>query len=98
MAEGFSAPININQSTATLAGVSSANFAGVQQLWQIDTSAAGGTFQAVTVDAGVIAGFRGNGEAVNTTVTGAANVATVSVALDGVQSGSAVAIAETTPG
>lgn len=76
----------------------SANFAGVQQMWQID-NVAGENFQGVTVGAGVTAGFRSTGMTAsavqaNATVTAAAGVTSVAVALDGVASGSTITLAE----
>jgi len=91
--------VNINQSAATATGITPTSFAGVQQLWQIDTTAAGGTFQDVTaVNTGVTIGFRGNGQVVNNFVTAADKVTSLSIALDGIANGSAVGTVETTPG
>ncbi len=89
--------ININQSQASATNITSANFAGVQQLWQIDTSAAGGTFQNTSVSTGVTAGFRGDGQALNVNVNQLSGNA-VSVALDGVASGATVQFVEGTAG
>ncbi len=89
--------ININQSQASATNITSANFAGVQQLWQIDTSAAGGTFQNTSVSTGVTAGFRGDGQALNVNVNQLSGNS-VSVALDGVASGATVQFVEGTAG
>lgn len=98
----------------SIGDINSANFNGVQQIWQIDNVASAGavppapptsgagSFANVTVGAGVTAGFRSTNvtdTAVavnNVNVTAAAGVNTVSVALDGVATGSAINIAETT--
>ncbi len=89
--------VNINQSQASATNITSASFAGVQQLWQIDTSAAGGTFQNTSVGTGVTAGYRGDGQALNVSVNQLSGNA-VSVALDGVASGASIQIAEGTAG
>ncbi len=89
--------ININQSQASATNITSANFAGVQQLWQIDTSAAGGTFQNTSVSTGVTAGYRGDGQALNVNVNQLSGNA-VSVALDGVASGATLQFVEGTAG
>jgi hypothetical protein len=83
-----------------LGALSSASFGGVQQLWQIDNTAANSDFQNVTVGAGVTAGFRSTGASASAVaaaavVTAAAGVTDVAVALDGVLSGSAIGVAET---
>jgi hypothetical protein len=70
--------------------LNSSSFGDVEQLWQI------GVAGNVTVGAGVTAGFRDVDATF--TVTVADGVDAVSVALDGVDTGSAVAFAETTPG
>jgi len=94
--------VNLNVSGVTVGGqvlttLNSNNFAGVQQLWQIDSVVGGGTAANVTVGSGITAGFRGAGDALNLTVVQAAGAAS-SIALDGVTSGSAVNFAETTAG
>jgi len=88
---------------ATTASVlaNSATYTGIQQLWQTDNSAAAGTFGNVVVGDGVTAGFRSTNDfntavatAVGTTVTTAAtSQKAVTVALDGVGSGSAITAA-----
>lgn len=89
--------VNINQSAASATGIVASAFVGVQQLWQIDTIAAGGTFQDVNgLGAGVTAGFRGNAQVVNNFAVVATGVDTLNVALDGVLSGSAVGAGEAT--
>jgi hypothetical protein len=97
--------ININYAnTAALVTapvLNSANFAGVQQLWQNDSEATAVDFQGVTVGAGVTAGFRSTGVSAtavqaNATVTAAAGVTAVAVALEGVASASTITLAETT--
>jgi hypothetical protein len=82
--------------------LNSANFAGVQQMWQID-NITGANFQGVTVGTGVTAGFRSTGMTAsavqaNATVTAAAGVTSVAVALDGVASGSTITLAESGDG
>jgi hypothetical protein len=89
--------VNLNLTTAHVTGLNSAQFAGVQQLWQINTSGAG-TFQNVTIGEDVTAGFRGNNAAVGSAVTVANGVDTANVALDGVLGGSTVVFLETTAG
>jgi len=89
-----------NDAAITGMALNSANFAGVQQLWQIDTTT-GDDFQDVTVAANVTAGFRSTGAAATAvaaaaTVTAAAGVNAVAVALDGIGSGSNITLAETT--
>ncbi len=89
--------ININQSQAAATNITSASFAGVQQLWQIDTSAAGGTFQNTSLGTGVTAGYRGDGQALNVSVNQLSGDATT-VALDGVASGAVLQFVEGTAG
>lgn len=98
--------VNINYvgplAIANLGALDSSSFGGVEQLWQIDNSATAlSTFQNVTVGAGVTAGFRSTGVAATdvaalATVTAAAGVTSLSVALDGVATGSVITLAETT--
>jgi hypothetical protein len=88
--------------TTPALNLNSANFAGVQQMWQID-NITGSNFQGVTVGAGVTAGFRSTGMTAsavqaNATVTAAAGVTSVAVALDGVASGSTITLAESGAG
>ncbi len=91
--------VNINQSAASATGITPTAFAGVKELWQIDTTAAGGTFQDVNgVGNDMIIGFRGAGQAVNDFVTATGNVPKISIALDGVANGSAVGPRETVAG
>jgi len=76
-------------------------FSGVQQLWQIDNTVAAADFQDVIVGTGVTAGFRSTGNnatnvVADVMVTAAAGTTAVSVALDGVHSGSAIEFAEQT--
>ena len=89
--------ININQSQAAATGITSATLPGVQQLWQIDTSAAGGTFQDVSVGTGVTAGFRGNGQALGVTVSQLSGSSSTA-AIDGIAAGSAITFSETAAG
>lgn len=93
--------VNVTYAGAVAAdlGLDSANFGGVQQLWQV-ASATGSTFQDVTVGTGVTAGFRSTGNAASAaaataTVTAAAGVTAVAVALDGVDDGSTITLADT---
>ncbi len=75
--------VNINQSQASATGITPTAFAGVKELWQIDTSAAGGTFQNVTgVGNDVTIGFRGAGQAIGNSVTTTGNVPTMHLAFD----------------
>lgn len=87
--------VNINHTNNVLtppAALTSATFAGVQELWQVDNSAAGaGTFGGVTVAADVTAGFKSTGAAASAVALGARTVngttaaqTSVKVALDGV--------------
>lgn len=94
--------INYSDAAATLGGggLNSSSFGGVEQLWQID-NVGGASFENVTVGEGVTAGFRstGNGAtavATGATVTAAAGVTSTAVALDGVDDGSSITLAETT--
>ena len=78
--------------------LNSANYSGIQQLWQIDNAAGGGTFANVIVGEGVIAGFRSTGVAgtavaATVTVSGATAAQSLNVALDGVASNSAITFA-----
>ena len=86
--------VNINQTTAPLTTVNSANFAGVEQLWQIDN--AGGNFVNPIAGEGVTAGFRSATDQVATaTITAATNAQTeLSAAVDGVGTGSALTFAD----
>ena len=94
--------VNITYADGTsLGALNSSTFSGVEQLWQIDNSAAVGTFQNVTVGAGVTAGFRSTNatataQAAISTVTVANGVTDASVALAGVATGSIITFAETT--
>jgi hypothetical protein len=95
--------VNVNYAgTASLTGLNSNTFGGVQQLWQVDNdTTTAGTFGNVTVGAGVTAGFRSTGAtataaAASAAVTAAAGVTALTVALDGVASGSAITLAEIT--
>ena len=91
--------VNINQSQASLAIVTPTTFAGVKELWQIDTSAAGGSFQNVTgVSGDVVIGFRGAGQQVSDFVTTTGNVPTVKIGMDTIASGSTIAPQETVAG
>lgn len=79
-----------HEGTSGALNLSSAQFAGVKQLWQIDNTAANADFQGVTVAADTVAGFRSTGAAataVNASlVVDAASAAQteLSVALDGI--------------
>lgn len=89
---------------AALAAVAAGNlnhsgtYAGVKELWQVDTSAAPGTFGGVQVAADVVAGFKSTGTAnavavaANTLVTGSATQKAISIAFDGVGTGSDVQV------
>ncbi len=91
--------VNINQSAAAATGITPTAFSGVKELWQIDTTAAGGTFQDVSgVKADMVIGFRGAGQQVNDFVTTTGNVPTIKIGLDGIASGSLVAPRETVIG
>ncbi len=93
--------VNLNLTALANANVpttlTSATFAGVQQLWQIDTAVGGATSQNVTVGSGVTAGFRGAGDALAVTVTQSAG-ASAAVAIDGVTTGGSIVVAEGTAG
>lgn len=80
--------VNIEVDSA-VASLNSSAFNGVKELWQ--TTVAG----AVTVGAGVTAGFR---DAAPDTVTAAAGVESVSVAIDNITAGETVEVAETNDG
>ena len=74
------------------------NYPGIQQIWQTDNAAGGGTFVNVTVSAGVTAGFHSTGiaataVAATVTVNGATATQALNVALDGVASGSSITFA-----
>ncbi len=84
--------VNINQSAASATGITPTAFAGVKEVWQIDTSAAGGTFQNVTgVGNDVTIGFRGAGQNVNNIVTTTGNVPTMHLAFDDVSNSTILA-------
>lgn len=92
-------PANINisnieivniETDAAVTNLNSSSFGGVKELWQV------GANGAVTVGAGVTAGFRDS--TTLATVTAAAGVEAVSVALDGVATAQTVTIEETTAG
>lgn len=90
--------VNITYADATTitAGLNSSRFVGVKQLWQIDNDATAINFANLTVGSDVTAGFRSNGTVgANSSVTAAAGVTDVSIALDGVLGGG-LAISETT--
>ena len=92
--------VNVNISGAGVdvpTALNSANFAGVQQLWQIDSAVGGAVTQAITVGSGVTAGFRGAGDAFAVNVTQSSG-STVALAVDGVTTGSAIGILESTAG
>jgi hypothetical protein len=91
--------VNINQSQAAATGITPTAFSGVKELWQIDTTAAGGIFQDVSgVSGDVLVGFRGNGQVVNDFVTTTGNVPTLKIGIDGIASGSTVGPRETVAG
>lgn len=87
--------INLNYAGGTLGDLNSSSFAGATQIWQIDNDATSSDFSNITVADGVTAGFRGN-VVVADTVTAAAGVTSVAIALDGVATGSTVTLGETT--
>ncbi|MBF0680801.1 MAG: hypothetical protein IR164_17895 [Devosia sp.] len=74
---------------AAIANLNSSSFQGVQQLWQV------GAAGAVTIGAGVTAGFR---NVAANTVIAADGVSSVAVALDNADDASIVTIDETTAG
>lgn len=90
--------VNVTHAGASGAlNLNSANFAGVQQLWQV-ANATGSAFQNVAVGAGVTAGFRSTGVAATdvaatAVVTAAAGVTSAAVALDGVATTSSITFA-----
>lgn len=86
--------LNVTAAAAGTAFLNSSLYTGVQQLWQVNTGTAATNFTNVTVAADVAAGFRGNGKvgtdaaSAAVTVNGAsATQKTLSIALDGVGSG-----------
>ncbi len=84
--------INITYDGGNIGDIDSATFAGAKEIWQISS---GDNFHNITVGAGVTAGFSGE-VVIGETVTAAAGVSSVSVALKGVDDLSVVTIDETT--
>lgn len=84
--------IHTNNAKTPAAVLTSATFAGVEELWQVDNAAGGGTFGGVTVAADVTAGFKSTGVAATAQALGgalavngtSAGQSSVKVALDGV--------------
>lgn len=84
--------VNLKQADAQLAAVDSADFDGVEQLWQID----GVSGATVEVGAGVTAGFRDTDVAAADDVEAKNGVDAVAIALDGIGEGSTITVNETT--